>query len=122
VTTKLAELYAGVAPFGVRFSGTDWFEEDVLWLAPDDPQPYIQLTLATMSAFPDYPPYEGQFDEITPHLTVADRADVDAMRAAERSLTARLPVTARADGVTLMTQGEPGGRWSRAMHFPFGDQ
>jgi 2'-5' RNA ligase len=122
VTTKLTALFSEVHAFSTRFSGTQWFGEQVLWLAPDDPQPYIELTRAAISAFPEYPPYGDQFDEITPHLTVADGANVEAMRDAARNLGGRLPMTARADGVTLMTQAQPGGAWSRAVHFPFKDQ
>jgi len=122
VTDQLRNLFATVATFDTTFSTTRWFEDHVLWLAPDDPQPYVELTRNAMGAFPAYPPYGGQFEEITPHLTVADRADLDAMREAAGALATRLPVTARADGVTLMSQGQPGGSWTRAMHFPFADR
>jgi len=122
VTDRLRETYSTVQPFETTFSSTRWFEDHVLWLAPDDPQPYVDLTRTTMAAFPGYLPYGGEFDEITPHLTVADRADVRAMREAEVDLMTRLPVSAHAGGVTLMTQGRPGGPWTRAIHFPLGGQ
>src|SRR3954470_6523658 len=41
VTTNLTLLFSAAAAFDTRFSETQWFEERVLWLAPDDPRPYV---------------------------------------------------------------------------------
>jgi len=44
----------------------------VLYLAPVPPEPFLALTDAVASAFPAYPPYEGAFDEVIPHVTAAE--------------------------------------------------
>jgi 2'-5' RNA ligase len=122
IIDRIAALCTRFQPFDAVFSSTAWFGDEVLWLAPDDPSPFIGLTESATAEFPGYPPYGGQFEEIVPHLTVADRADHAAMEAAAHSIAEFLPIYGRADGITLMTQTEPGGMWTRARRFAFGSQ
>jgi 2'-5' RNA ligase len=119
VIETLGMVFAVVEPFDTSLIATNWFGEDVLWLAPENPEHYVSLTKSCMAAFPDHLPYGGQFEEIVPHLTIGDRAPIDAMRAAELALVDLLPIKSRAGAATLMTQTEPGGWWTRALRFPF---
>jgi hypothetical protein len=45
----------------------------VLWLAPDDPAPFRELTDRVYAAFPEHPPFAGAFADVVPHLTVGHR-------------------------------------------------
>ena len=36
---SLAEAVASVGAFECHFQGTGWFDDDVVWLAPDPPEP-----------------------------------------------------------------------------------
>ena len=118
VLARLGALFAGYSPFEARFTRTSWFGEEVLWLAPDDPDPFRRLTSAVTDAFPDYPPYGGAYDGTTPHLTVGDRRPVEELRAAERAVALALPVSARVESVTLIGEVEARRRWNRATTFP----
>jgi len=120
VLVELEHLFAAVGRFSFRLERTDWFGEDVLWLAPADPVPFRALTLRVYEAFPACPPFEGEFDEIIPHLTVGHGHPVDDLRAAEAAVQEHLPIEAHATAVSLMTQRTPGGRWTRAASFTLG--
>ena len=82
--TRLGELFADQPAFDVRFDRTAWFDERVLFLAPVDPEPFIRLTAAAMEAFPEYPPYQGRHDGLTPHLTIGNGCPTEDLRAAFR--------------------------------------
>jgi hypothetical protein len=117
VLTQLKRLFAAVSGFSFRLDNTDWFGDDVLWLAPHDPGPFRVLTQRVGQAFPAFPPYQGQFDDVIPHLTVGHGHPLTDLRAAEQSVRAHLPIEARANAVTLMTQHSAGGRWTKAGTF-----
>jgi 2'-5' RNA ligase len=117
VLRRLESLFARVEAFDYRFSRTAWFGEDVLWLAPDEPAPFRGLTEKVHAAFPDHPPFEGVFDEVVPHLTVGHGVPTEALRAAERDVLPRLPVTGRARAVSLLVQ-DGHGRWRKAADLP----
>ena len=111
VLDRIADVAQASRPFDYLFSRTAWFGDDVLYLAPDDPTPFHDLTALLWTAFPAYPPYGGQFADVVPHLTIGEGAGRDALLDADRSVRAYGPVTGRAERLTLMAQ-TPGGRWS----------
>jgi 2'-5' RNA ligase len=117
VLAQLGRLFAAVGRFGFRLDHTDWFGDEVLWLGPQDPAPFRALTRSVYQAFPAFPPFKGQFDEVVPHLTVGYGHTLRDLRAAEEAVRAHLPIDARASTVTLMTQQSPGGRWGTTAAF-----
>jgi hypothetical protein len=117
ILAKLQRLFATTPAFDYQLSRTAWFGEQVLWLAPLDPRPFLALTELAYKAFPEFPPFEGQFDEVIPHLTVAHGCELSAMKAAERAVEHQLPITGRARHVTLMSQADDSGRWTRTATF-----
>jgi 2'-5' RNA ligase len=118
--TGLSELIAQTSRFRFQLDHTDWFGDEVLWLAPSDPRPFRALTQRLFRAYPAFPPFEGQFDEVVPHLTIGHRHPLNDLRAAEESVQARLPIDASATAVTLMTQQPAGGLWTKAATFTLG--
>jgi 2'-5' RNA ligase len=114
----LERLFGGIPRFRFRLTGTAWFGPDVLWLAPDEPARFRALTERVHAAFPAYPPFSGQFDEVIPHLTVGLRQPLADLRAAAEALAPWLPIEAEATSVTLMTGPASGGPWTRAARFP----
>jgi hypothetical protein len=120
VLQRLGAAVRAVPAFGYDFRRTDWFDDAVLWLAPTDPLPFRRLTDLVVAEFPDHPPFEGQFDDVVPHLTVGLGHPRPVLEAAERELTARLPVTGAATEVTVLAQTRPGGRWTRWATCPLG--
>jgi len=59
VLRRLAGIFAAVPVFGHRLVRTSWFDEDVLWLAPEDDAPFRSLTESVQREFPDYLPFGG---------------------------------------------------------------
>lgn len=117
VLTELERLFAAVSGFSFQLDHTDWFGDDVLWLAPRDPAPFRALTQHVFEAFPAFPPFRGQFDEVVPHLTIGHGQPLNDLRAAEESVRAQLPVDGYVTAVTLMTQPSAGGHWTEAASF-----
>ena len=77
-----------VAPFSFRLDAVGWFGDDFVWLAPNPPEPFAELTERTARAFPDHPPYEGEHEPV-PHLTVGYRRHSSLRGAACRRGAAR---------------------------------
>src|ERR687888_404676 len=48
--------------FFVTLRRLGWFDERVVWLAPEPAEPFQQLTAAVVAHFPGVLPYEGAFD------------------------------------------------------------
>ena len=118
VLARVARVVGAVPVFDHRFTGTGWFGDDVLWLAPEDPAPFVELTGRLYAEFPDHPPFGGVFADVVPHLTVGHRHPRAVLADAERAVRAGLPVTGTATAVELLTQDEPGGRWTLRERFP----
>ena len=119
VHAKLARAVGTVPEFTATFGSTAWFEERVLWLAPDPAEPFRALTSSVAAAFPDHPPYEGAHDEVVPHLTVGQDSEVETLRAVERQVQSTLPVQKRVTEVEVIVgRPEVGGSWAVVARFP----
>jgi 2'-5' RNA ligase len=111
---RLSQLLASFAPFETALAETARFP-GLLYLDPEPRQPFIEITEALAEAFPEYPPYGGEFDEVVPHVTVA-QADDQVLAAAERELAPQLPVKTRVERAWLV-EDTPAG-WRRHTAFP----
>ena len=118
---RLTKVYASIQPFPFSLSHIARFP-NVLYLAPSPSAPFEQLTILTAHEFPESPPYGGQYDSVTPHLTVADSKDGELPASVEREFsemaTEYLPLKAHADSVWLMDDST--GRWEKRMSFSLG--
>lgn len=117
---QLSSLFAAVPAFDVRLDHTEWFGTRVLWVGPQDPGPFQDLTARVFAAFPDYPPYGDRFENVVPHLTIGEDRPVDEMRRAEDQIAGRLPVADRVTAVTLLAESSHGGQWRTLAYFPLG--
>jgi len=115
----IADVAATLDPFAYRFTEPGWFDDAVLFLAPDDPAPFVRLIEALLDAFPDYPRYGGRFEQIHPHLTIGRGDDRTALRAAEATVRTAGPVVGTATHLTLMAE-DRSGRWSRVGTWTLG--
>jgi len=69
-TTILESLCSDVVPFKLTLDRYGHFEA-THYLAPANPELVLSLHRILLSAFPDYPPYEGQHGTaLIPHLTL----------------------------------------------------
>lgn len=120
VCVELQRLFAEVEPFDFALVRTGWFDDTVLYLAPEPDRCFHELTERVTDRWPEHPPYGGAYSEVVPHLTVGQGAPLDELRRAERDVAAKLPVRSRAESVHLLTgSGEPGS-WSVACAFLLG--
>jgi 2'-5' RNA ligase len=120
VLAKLARAAATVPQFRAQWRRTGWFGTDVLWLAPEPESSFRALTAAVWRAFPDHPPYEGQFDDVVPHLTIGNGVPLDDLRAAEREVMMRLPITMQVNAVELMCGAAAPHSWRTIAEFKLG--
>lgn len=104
----LADLVASFAPFAFELDRVERFDEGAVWLHPEPSAPFAALIDAVWRRFPEYPPYEGAYDVVIPHLTVSD---------VPLEIDVELPIQATAREVTLIEEGDDG-RWSVRRRFP----
>jgi len=99
----VGRIAAAEPAFDYRLTHVEGFPDGVLHLPPSPGSPFRRLTAALAAAFPQTPPYAGEFPDSVPHLTL-DHASTGATVA---SLTAELalPVAARADRIDLQWWG-----------------
>lgn len=118
VLGRVATTLIATPAFTYRFTRTAWFDDRVLYLAPDDEAPFRELTGRIHAEFPGFPPFEGLFDDVVPHLTVGHEQPLPELEEAERDVRRHLPVEGHASEVLLLAQDTPGGRWQRRASFP----
>ena len=71
VERKIAEVLRGFSAFDFELRDVRTFADGVVYLAPEPVEPFTALTNAFAIRWPEYPPYDGSFTDIVPHLTVA---------------------------------------------------
>lgn len=101
--SRLAAVIRQFQAFELTFSNIGRFPE-VLWIAPEPVETVAALVHALAEAFPDYPPYGGQFETVIPHVTVAHGEGLD-LGALEPELRGRLspPMRQQVRAVALYT-------------------
>jgi len=110
---------ASFAPFDGELSRIGRFERPlgtVLWLAPGLAAPFISMTEALATEFPEHPPYGGEFGSIVPHLTVAVSDDQDMLARIQAGLAPDLPIQIRVEEVALYEN--TGAGWKRRTTIP----
>ena len=100
---ELEALLSGQRAFHYQLDKVQWFGERVLWLAPSPSQPFKDMT-ARLAAHFDTPPWQGEFAEVVPHLTVglAGCAAEATLAEVAAGLSSKLPVHCRAGEVHVM--------------------
>lgn len=117
VLAGLESLFASTTTFAVSFRELRRWP-DMLYLAPEPPEPFARLTGAIVARWPDYRAYEGVHDEVIPHLTVA-YGDNELLAEVEADVTPKLPIEAVVTEAVLFEEIEPDwGRWDQRARFP----
>jgi 2'-5' RNA ligase len=115
---ELAGLFAGIDGFDFTLSEVRWFEKRVVYLAPSPEERFRAMTAAVSARFPDYPPYEGEFDDVVPHVTIGEDAPHRLMQLAGWLARRQLPITGRVSEVWLMTIGDGAPLYRLKQAFP----
>lgn len=117
VMAKLARLFSALPSFFFELGCLGRFVA-TSYLAPTPAEPFIQLTQAIWQAFPEFPPFKGEFESIVPHLTIAHGSALEADAAGEEALS-RLarhgPVRSNCTSVALFERSSE--RWRHAHEF-----
>jgi 2'-5' RNA ligase len=112
---ELDEELSDVKAFEFDLTHVDWFGRRVLWVAPEPSKPFLKLTNRIADRF-GTPPWEDEFDEVVPHLTVAHASDGVELVPIAADVTGRLPLHCRAEEIWVMVGGE--GRWEKRHRLP----
>jgi 2'-5' RNA ligase len=113
---ELRAFMAGVPAFDFKLTDVAWFGRRVLWVSPEPIDPFLSLTNRLADHF-GTPPWEDEFDEVVPHLTVAHASgDGVQLSPVETELRRWLPVACRASEIWVMV-GD-GRRWSVEAKIP----
>ncbi len=121
VLDQLSLLCSTLQPFEYELVEIDRFPEAV-WLRPSPDDEFRSLTRSIWRAFPDFPPYGGQFPDSQPHLTVAKLAESRQdgfVRQLTEAINDRLPVACVASAVSVFVS-DGDGVWDRQHRFPLG--
>jgi len=119
VLATLQRIAGSVPCFDYRMIRTQRFPV-ALYLDPEPGAPFSALTDGIFRAFPDYPPFDGKFDTVVPHVTVA-HGDEPLLCEIEVELRIALPgagVAARCSEVVLIENSS--GRWEQMHAFALG--
>lgn len=124
VKKSLRVLFERFARFEFVLREPGWFDRRVLFLSPEPSEPFRDMTRALVRAYPDYPPYEGAFNDIVPHVTIGEGGRLRRRRCQLTLGAWRLrrmaPVTAVATEVWLMELDARTKRWRRLETFSLG--
>jgi len=120
VLAQLADIARTIPRFQYRLSELRRFPV-ALYLAPQPDGGFAALTDAVYRAFPDFPPFEGKFPVVVPHVTVA-HGDEPQLCEIEVELRIALAsaggVTARCEELVLIENSS--GRWEEMGCFALG--
>ncbi|MBZ2196104.1 2'-5' RNA ligase family protein [Occultella gossypii] len=89
-----------------------------LWLEPTPADPFRVLTEAVARRWPQAQPYDGEFETVVPHLTVAHEQPEEVLTAVAAEVSTLLPVTFWATALVL--HEFDGVRWVERDRFAFG--
>lgn len=120
VIASLAGVIGEASAFAFKLRKSARFPT-TLYLAPEPASRFVRLTETIVRRFPGYPPYEGAFEGVVPHLTVA-HGDAALMDEAETDVERSLPIESEAREAILLEEVEPDwGRWQVRARLPLGD-
>lgn len=98
---RLRRVLDGAAAFDFELSAFGTFPDGVVYLSPEPAGPFAELTAALCAAFPDFPPYAGEFPQPVPHLTLDMVGDGVTEEGVRRAVDPVMPARCRAAEVHL---------------------
>ena len=100
--TTVATLAASTPPIRVRLADLAQFPNGIIHLVPHPDDQLRDLTARLVAAFPDWPPYGGEFgDDVQPHLTVDAASERVSIASTHDLLSGVLPVGVLLDRLQL---------------------
>lgn len=91
---EVGRIAAATVPMAIRLADLGQFPNGIIHLRPDPDGPLRDLTEALVTAFPDFPPYEGRFGpRVDPHLTLDAASATVSLESTRALLGDVVPVT-----------------------------
>lgn len=97
----VARIAEAIEPFEVRLALIDEFPDGVIYLRPEPDTQFRELTSRLVAAFPQFPPYGGQYPDVVPHLTLDRRSPTVTPATVSASVRHLLPLTIDVDQIDL---------------------
>lgn len=102
VLAVVAALAAATPPIRVELADLAQFPKGIIHLVPSPAAPLRDLTARLVAAFPDLPPYGGEFGpDVQPHLTVDAASDDVSLASTSELLRGVVPVEVVLDRLQL---------------------
>lgn len=98
---RVAGIAEAAGPFAVRLAQVGEFLDGVLYLRPEPDSQLRELTSRLVAAFPQFPPYGGQYGDVAPHLTLDRRSATVTPATVRASVRHLLPLTVTVDRIDL---------------------
>jgi hypothetical protein len=97
---RIAEIAASSVPFDYILRDIRELPDGFLQVAPDPTPPFTALTHRLWEAFPQCPPYAGEYD-VAPHVTLDQRSPSVTVESTRALLGDLLPARCRAERLEL---------------------
>ena len=120
VHASLAAIFESEPAFGFELTEVRWFEERVVWLAPEPDARFRHLTASVMERWPQLRPYGGPPGLVPPHLTIGVSEPRERLASAGDALEPLLPIACSAREVWLMAGSSAPGSWTIKERFLLG--
>ena len=119
VLERISSFAASMQSFAFHLRAIGHFP-GVLYLTPEPTAPFVTLTKGLVDLFPEFPPYEGQHDDVIPHLTVAHTDEVELLQveAAVANSIRTAPIEAACEKIDLIENST--GMWKPMHAFALG--
>lgn len=118
IRAVLAAVCRAASPFEFELASART-RASIAYLAPRPARPLVRLISSLAMAFPDYPRYGGAYEEILPHVTIAESGQRTLLEAVRARCAPHLPVHMAARTVVLLIEGQDG-RWRGGWRLPLG--
>ncbi|WP_343975456.1 2'-5' RNA ligase family protein [Kribbella koreensis] len=118
---RLQDAVVDIEPFDLCFKTAGQFPNGTTWLRPEPFDQVHDLVATVLAAFPECPPYGGQFPDPHPHLTISssDRGGPGLVAEAQAALEAEEVPAVRLDDLTIWREGDDG-IWQLTGSVPLG--
>jgi len=118
---RLRSVLAKVEPFELSFPTAGQFPNGTAWLRPEPFDTVRALLLSVFEAFPECPPYGGEFPDPHPHLTISSSTEGGpaVVAEAQAALAAQAAPVVQLTEVGLWREGEDG-VWRQFGAVPLG--
>jgi hypothetical protein len=115
---RLSDTIRDFGPLDLTFPQVERFPKGVIYLRPEPFEELQQLMMAVTGAFPDYPPYGGEYPEPYPHVTLVAEGDEALLAEIRAAVADSPPPEVHIDAVTTWASPDYG-LWHQTHRIPF---